>query len=286
MNVLFTGSSGLLSLIPLTALNKSKYKVCAIATNEVSDSELNAIQAGTLQSFSFNNSIPLINLNNNISSVISQIEKHQPDVIFVSCYNKLIPQSILSLAKLGAFNLHPSLLPRFRGPTPLFWQFRDGISDFGITLHRINSEFDQGNIVAYKIINMDDGVNIHEATKLIANIGSQLILDFLDVLNENKLNEISQDNSISSYQSFPTIEDYRVEVSWTAKRIYNFINAYKESNIFFLCEIDGREYKLVDALSYQTNVYTEIDGEKHLVEDDVITFACADIYIQCKIKID
>lgn len=286
MNVLFIGSSGLLSLIPLTALNKSKYKVCAIATNEVSDSEINAMQTGTLQAFSFENSIPLLNLNNTISSVSSQIEKHQPDVIFVSCYNKLIPQSILSLAKLGAFNLHPSLLPRFRGPTPLFWQFRDGISNFGITLHRINSKFDQGNIITYKIVNMDDGVNILEATKLIANIGSQLILDFLGELDENKLNEIYQDNNISSYQSFPTVEDYRVDISWTAKRIYNFINAYKKSNIFFFCEIDGREYKLVDSLSYQAKVYAEMDGNKYIVEDNIITFSCEDSYIKCKLKIN
>ena len=146
MNILFIGSSSLFSLIPLVELWQSNYTVCAVATNEISDNKFSTVTTGSLQEHSFSNSIPLINLNDSTTSVVSQIEIIQPDVILVSCYTKLVPESILILAKKGAFNLHPSLLPRFRGPTPMFWQLRDGISDFGVTLHRMDSGFDKGNI--------------------------------------------------------------------------------------------------------------------------------------------
>lgn len=284
MNIIFIGSSGVLSLTPLAVLLSSSHSVCAIATNEVNNNAFSAITKGTLQDFSFNHSIPLINLNDSVSSVVSQIEKIQSDVILVSCYDKLIPESIFSLAKKGAFNLHPSLLPRFRGPTPLFWQFREGLSVFGVTLHRIDPEFDTGNIVAAKKVTMDDGVSIHESIKLIAEVGSQLILDFLDDLNDHNINDIAQDNSVSSYQSFPTLDDYKVDMSWAAKRIYNFISAYKEPNVFFICNIDEKEYQLVDALSYQAKVYAVMGDENYLVKEDIIIFACDEGYIKCKLK--
>lgn len=284
MKILFIGSSGVLSITPLAQLYNSNHTVSGVATNDISNNEFSAITIGSIQSFAFDKLIPLINLNDGLSSVIAQIEKINPDVLIVSCYANLLPQQILSLSKLGAFNLHPSLLPSFRGPTPLFWQFRDGISDFGVTLHRMDSEFDKGNIVATKKIEIDDGINIQRVTKLIANVGSQLVLDFLDDLSENKFSEIAQNENVSSYQSFPTIDDYRVDISWTAKRIYNFIKAYHEQNVYFLCEIAGKNYNLVDVISYQAKEYSEMDGVNYVVVNDTVSFVCGDGYIQCKIK--
>lgn len=286
MKILFFGSSGLLSLIPLVTLLKSCHTVCAIVTNETSDNEFNVVTTGTIQSLAFNNSIPIIYLNKNIVTVLDQISQYQPDVIITSCYPHKVPDSILSIAKIGAYNLHPSLLPLFRGPTPLFWQFREGISDFGITLHRMNAEFDQGNIVAQKTVKMSDGVSIYDATSLIADVGSQLILKFLNDLNKNKINEQVQDESISSYQSFPTINDYRVSPSWAARRIYNFINAYNERGVFFLCEIERREFKLIDALSYQHTAFAEMDNKSYLVTGDEIFFACGSGFVRCKLNLD
>lgn len=284
MNILFIGSSGVLSLFPLIVLIEKNHAFCALATNEENSGVLSSITPNTLQSIAFENSIPLINLNNDASDIIKEIEQYQPDVILVSCYPRLIPHNILSKAKFGSFNLHPSLLPKFRGPNPIFWQFREGICDYGVTLHRMDSEFDKGNIVSQQKIKVHDGIHMQEAIKLIANVGSQLILDFLKDLNEDKTNEIAQDESVSSYQSYPIINDYRIDTAWTAKRIYNFIKAYHEPNVFFLCEIDGRDYKLVNALSYQTNAYAEMAGDKCVVAGDTITFSCGDGYIQCKFK--
>lgn len=286
MNILFVGSSGPLSLVPLQALISSNHSVCAIATNEDSHSDFNVVSSGTIQSLSFTHLIPLINLNKKIPDVVAEIESYHPDIILVSCYASLIPQELLSIAKIGAFNLHPSLLPKFRGPAPLFWQFREGIDDFGVTLHRMSAEFDTGNIVSQKKITMDDGVSHADATKLLANIGSELILMFLDNASENQFSEAAQDNALSSYQSFPTKDDFVVNISWPAKRIYGFIKAYKEPDVFFLCELDGDEFKLVDALSYQEIAYAEMGKERYVVDGVVITLACNNSYIQCQIKLD
>lgn len=289
MNILYIGSSSPLSLIPLQLLIKSQYRICAIAVDGDSNSEFNIINSGSIsiQSLAFDNSIPLVKLNQNFTGMDLKTSLFQPDIILVSCYARLIPQSVLSIANVGAFNLHPSLLPHFRGPTPLFWQFRKGIRDFGVTLHRMNSEFDTGNIITHRKVEMHDGINKHQATKRLANMGGELIIDFLRKVTKNNIHDIAQDNDLSSYQTYPTKDDYTVSTSWAAKRIYNFINAYKEAEVFFLCEVEGDKFKLVDAFSYQEIAYGDMGGNKrYIVEGDVITIACNNSYVQCQIKLD
>jgi len=283
MKILYIGSSGPLSLIPLQALINSKYTICAIAVDE-DNSEFNVINSGSIQSLAFEHSIPLIKLNETLTDVVLQISSYQPDIILVSCYARLIPQSIISAAKTGAFNLHPSLLPCFRGPAPLFWQFRQGTRDFGVTLHRMNSEFDTGKILSQKKVEMQDGINKYDATNLLASTGSKLILDFLDDVSKNNIHEVAQNNALSSYQSYPAEGDYTVSTLWSAKRIYNFIKGYKEAGVSFLCEVNGHNFKLVDALSYQEGACNNIGDNKIVTEGELITFSCLDGYIQCQIK--
>jgi len=284
MNILYIGSAGPLSLIPLQALINSKYAICAVAADKDNNGEFNVINSGSIQSLAFDNSIPLIKLNEKLTDVVLQISSYQPDIILVSCYSRLVPQSILSLAKTGSFNLHPSLLPKFRGPTPLFWQFHEGISDFGITLHRMNAKFDTGNILSQKKVEMHEGINKYDATTLLANAGSNLILGFLNDVSNNNTHEVVQDNALSSYQSYPTENDYNVSTMWTAKRIYNFINAYKGNGATFLCEINKQKIKLLDAYSYQEESYDNMNREEVLLQGDVIKFACQTGYIECQIK--
>lgn len=286
MKILYIGSLSPLSLIPLQLLINSKYKICAVAVDEDNNSEFNIINSGSIsiQSLAFDNSIPLVKLNENFTDMDSKISLFQPDIILVSCYARLIPQSVLSIANVGAFNLHPSLLPLFRGPTPLFWQFREGISDFGVTLHRMNSEFDTGNIISQTKVEMHDGINKYEATKLLANMGGKLILDFIRNVTKNNIHDIAQDNDLSSYQTYPTKDDYTVSTSWTAKRIYNFIKGYKESGVSFLCDVNGTKFELLDALSYQHEPYNNMGGKKFVLENNLITFSCQSGYIQCQVK--
>lgn len=286
MKIIYIGSSGSFSLIPLQALINSKHEVCAVVFDDDINSGFNVATPNTIQSLAIHNSIPLIRFNKNYTKVHSQLGSFQADVIIVSCYARKLPQSILSIATKGSFNLHPSLLPCYRGPTPLFWQFREGVSEFGITVHRMDEEFDVGNIVSQKRVMIQDAVSVNQATDFLASIASDLILQTLDDIENNCIIERPQNNLAASYQSFPKIDDYTVSTSWTAKRIYNFINAYKEINVSFSCEVNGKVFRLINAYSYQDEHYTNMSGNTVLLEGDKITFSCQDSYVQCQIKTD
>lgn len=289
MRIIFIGSSAPLSLIPFQALIESNHHICALAFDDNdhdNNSHFNIINSDSIQSLALNHSIPFIKLNKSYQYATSQIREYQPDIILVSCYARRLPQSITSLASKGCFNIHPSLLPLFRGPNPIFWQFKEGVTDFGVTLHRVTPEFDAGNIISQKYVQMDDGVNINEATKKIAEVASNLMLVTLDNIEKKQLHETAQDNKSSSYQSYPTEKDYTVSRKWAAKRIYNFINAYKSSDVIFLCDIGKSRVKLVNAYSYQVEPYDYMNGRKEVLDEGVITFSCNTGYIRCRVKID
>ena len=285
MKIIYIGSSSPLSLIPLKFLIKSDHEVCAVAVDNDRNSDFNVITSSSIQSLAFNNSISLISLNTNCLNASSKIEEFQPDVIIVSCYARRLPQSILSLARKGSFNVHPSLLPKFRGPNPLFWQLREGVKEYGVTLHRMTNDFDAGDIISQKKVNIDDGLYIDDVTDMLASQAADLIIDTLGDIESDSLVELTQNKKHSSYQSNPEKDDYTVSTSWTAKRLYNFINAYKGLDVYFLCDIYGEKYKLTDAFSCQEVPHKNMNNKSIVIDEEKITFSCKDGYIQCGFKV-
>ena len=146
----------------------------------------------------------------------------------------------------------------------------------------MTDEFDAGDIISQQAISMPDGINKNGATEILADVASKLMLQTLDSI-EN-LSETKQANELASCQSYPLESDYSVSTLWPAKRIYNFINAYKGNGVSFLCEVDGNEFKLIDALSYQEEPYNGMAGKIIVLEEDNITMACMNSYIRCKVR--
>lgn len=83
---------------------------------------------------------------------IERIREIKPDVLFSFYYRNLLCDDILNIAPQGAFNLHGSLLPKYRGRAPLNWVLVNGESETGVTLHRMVNRADAGNIVAQKSV--------------------------------------------------------------------------------------------------------------------------------------
>ena len=277
MKIIYFGSDNPFSQIPLVSLINSKYDVCAFAYDDI-DSDFSVINSNSIQSIASQNAIPLIKLGRDYNKILPQLKSYQPDIILVSCYARLLPSSIIEIAKEGCFNVHPSLLPSFRGPVPLFWQFREGVEYFGVSLHRVTSRFDSGNIVAQINVKMEEGINKTAATNLLAHKSVGLIFKMLDDIEHGSLLEIPQDETKASQQPFPRKNDYFINVSWTAKRVYNFINAYKGNGVNFICEVDKKKYDLIDAYSYQNKYYDESVEQ----DENTLVLSCRNGYVLCE----
>jgi len=294
VNILFIGSSGALSSQPLKKIIDSKYALSAIACdrlqsdgfqfkNNIVDIPLYNLDSESVAALAQFHNIPLIELTHNYEKNIPSFKALNLDLIIVSCYARKLPESILRIPKLGSFNLHPSMLPAYRGPTPLFWQYRAGEKNLSISLHKITNELDAGNIILQKSFSKPNGISVFKAMSLIAEVAGDLLLDSLKRFENNNVNEIKQNNTLCSYQTLPTAKDYFISSQWSAQRIYNFIRAYTLPNVIFICVINGITFKIARALSFNNE---QSINQAYILNDGQITLNCAAGIIQCQLAKD
>lgn len=150
----------------------------------------------------------------------------RPELIVVACFPRLFPESLLQLPRDGCLNLHPSLLPAYRGPVPLFWMARQGEERAGATLHFLDEGLDTGDIVAQTALPWPDGLAEAELTERCAAAGAELLQVAVNQLAQGQsLPRWPQPEAGSSYFPYPSAEDFVIPTRWPAPRAFNFLRA-------------------------------------------------------------
>lgn len=185
-------------------------------------------------------------------ATLERLAAYEPDVILVACFPYILPRNLLELPRLGCFNLHPSLLPAYRGPAPLFWQLRCGEERTGVTLHRMTEQVDAGDIVAQAAVALPNGLTGPEADALLAGRGARLVLETLPRLAEGALRPRPQREDDSSYFPWPAAGDFQVSTGWPARRAFNFIRGTAEWGRPHSITIGREQFFIERALSYST----------------------------------
>lgn len=174
----------------------------------------------------------------------SPLDESGADLVCVACFPWRLPPAWF--ADRTAVNLHPSLLPAWRGPAPLFWQLRAG-ARVGVTLHRLDAGIDTGPIVARRPVDLPEGTRTPEAEARLAAAGAGLLVA---ALMTGELPAEAQDESAATRQGWPTPADRRVPASWTARRAFDFIRGAERWGPFVV-ETDAALHPVRDALGHQ-----------------------------------
>lgn len=156
---------------------------------------------------------------------IDRIRSMAPDVIFSFHYRHMLNDAIISSASRGAFNLHASLLPKYRGRAPLNWVLANGERETGVTLHHMVKRADAGAIIAQSkvpIADHDDALTLHH--KMCAAAGELLANTLPDIRTGSDVAH-PQDESQASYVGRRTPEDGRIDWQLPAQRIHNLVRA-------------------------------------------------------------
>ncbi len=135
-------------------------------------------------------------------SINSIVKEFESDLILTATFDQIIPQSLIKLARIGAVNIHPSLLPDYRGPTPTHWVIINDEKETGITYHRLSSKPDMGPILRSEkllIGNRTDG----QLRKDLADLAERTVVDFCHQFIKGEVDERSQKKDEGSY--FPKI---------------------------------------------------------------------------------
>ena len=178
------------------------------------------------------------------AAAVAALEALRPDVACVACYTRRIPPPALAVPPLGFLNLHPSLLPAYRGPQPLFWQLRDG-APAGATVHYLDEGLDTGDIAAQTAVLLPDGLPGPDAERRLALAGLGLLCGVLDELAAGVVRR--QPQGPGSYRSAPTDDDFTLSTIWPARQAFNFMCGTADWGKPYRVEVNGRDEWLAAA---------------------------------------
>jgi methionyl-tRNA formyltransferase len=152
-------------------------------------------------------------------------EELRPDLIFSFYYRRLIPMRLLDLAPLGAFNMHGSLLPKYRGKAPVNWAVLNGEDHGGATLHHMVAKPDAGDVVDQERVPIGERDPAAVVMRRVVAAARQVLERRLEQLLAGTAPREPQAAAAATYFGGRTPEDGRIDWRWPARRSFNLVRA-------------------------------------------------------------
>lgn len=183
-----------------------------------------AAAAGTTTDLAGRHHLPVFHLPADDPTVVAQrLAALAPELGIMACFPRALPMALAGLPALGTVNVHPSPLPRYRGPAPLFWQLRDGVDTLWVTLHRVTAGFDAGEVLGRRSLALPVGAGGGTLDRLLAAAGVAAVAELVAALQAGPWTGEPQDEAAASYQPWPTAADFMVDTAWSAGRAFAFM---------------------------------------------------------------
>ena len=173
---------------------------------------------------------------------LDELKELKPDVIVVVAYGLILPKELLDIPTYGCINLHPSLLPRYRGCAPMERCLLSGDKESGICIMKVDEGLDSGDIIDIYKCDIDKNMDIQELKEKFSIIGANMMLKTIEKLEKGEnLNYIKQDDSLATFTDKITNEDAKID--WqndSVITIHNKIRALNDSVGVYLYHNNNR----------------------------------------------
>lgn len=147
----------------------------------------------------------------------------EPDLIVTAAFGQILPKSLLDAPKLGAINVHASLLPKYRGGAPIHQAIIDGEKETGVTIMYMAPKLDAGDIISQQAIEIEPNDNVESMHDKLSFLGADLLKKTLPEIINGTNDRIEQDDSKATFASNISREDERIDWTQSAEQIYNHI---------------------------------------------------------------
>ncbi|WP_032514420.1 MULTISPECIES: methionyl-tRNA formyltransferase [Prochlorococcus] len=267
MRIVFWGTPEY-SLASLDILNKSKHDVIAVVSQpDKKRSRGNKLISSPVKTFAKNESIKIYTpetIRGNIP-FINELKSLSCDLFIVIAYGKILPKEILEIPKLGCWNAHASLLPRWRGAAPIQWSLMKGDEFTGVGIIKMNEGLDTGDLLSEEKIKIDNNDNLNTLSKKLSILSAKLFLKATSLLEENinkNINsQLKKQNTLGreiTYARMIEKSDYKVDWSSESFKISQKIKAlFPRANTTFR----GKNLKIIKIKVLSTH---EIKNKKYL----------------------
>lgn len=155
--------------------------------------------------------------------IVDTLKDINPDVICVVAYGKIIPKEILEIPKYGCVNVHPSLLPQYRGSAPIQWAILNGDKETGVTTMYLDEGMDSGDIILQTKTLIDKDETSGELWDRLSKIGAELLVETLEKIENKTAPRIKQPKE---FTLAPMLEKSQAKIEWeskTAQEIKNLV---------------------------------------------------------------
>jgi len=223
MKVVFFGSSRF-SVPPLQSI--SSFVSCVVTRKSKPKGRGYSLEETEVRREAISLQLPVIEIDSFKDEAIKELENLKPDLFVVASFGLMIPKWVLDIPSIGPINIHPSLLPRHRGPSPIQWAIWNGDAETGITIMRINEKMDAGNILYQERMAIEPGDNAYVLSERLSRRSAEILPGFLNEIAVNGLEEgLAQDNNRATFTPILTKEMGRIDWSKSAVEILRQVRA-------------------------------------------------------------
>ena len=149
-----------------------------------------------------------------------------PDFVLVAAYGRLVPARLLTMPMLGFLNVHPSLLPAYRGPAPVVTALLEGQQTTGVSLMLLDEDVDTGPLIAQRLLRIKEEDTVESLTRRLFHLGAELIRETLPLWLKGQIDPIPQDPSRATYTKKLTRGDGQISWEMSGEEIYRKYKAF------------------------------------------------------------
>lgn len=241
----FLGSSRL-SVIVLDELEKSGLlPACLITTPDKPQGRKLIMTPNVVKTWALQHGIKVYDPSKIDNATIEALKKDSCDVFIVASYSKLLPKALIDIPVRKTLNIHPSLLPKYRGAAPLPSAMLDDTKHTGVSIMRIDEEMDHGPLVGIKEVTVTEWPTYENFEEMMAREGARLLASILPDWVSGKIEEVPQDHASATYTKKMTKEDGLINFADDSYLNFRKIQAYHSwPQAYFFIEHTGRKIRV------------------------------------------
>ncbi len=198
------------------------------------------------------------------------IKELQPDVIVVAAYGKILPKEIIDFPKYGCINVHASILPKYRGASPIQHAVLNGESETGVTTMQMDVGLDTGDILLCEKIPIDIDDTSFSMFEKLSNLGANLIVKTLKAVENQEITPIKQDDSKATYTKMIDKSLCDIDFSKSAREVHNLVRGLYDwpvANTYF----EGKKLKI-----FKTKLSDFSGNPGEVLSTNPLVIGCAD----------
>ncbi len=267
MRIVYLGTPDF-SVLPLKRiLEGGKHDVVGVVCNKDKPvGRKKVMTAPPVKVFALENNLPVFQYDKIRLEGVEDLKKLNPDIMITCAFGQILSQEILDIPKLGVINIHASLLPKYRGASPIHYAILNGEKTTGITIMKTDIGIDTGDILLQKAIDIDKDQTCGELFDRLSVLGAECINEALDKIDSGCAVFTKQDESRATLTKMIKKEQAMIDWNKPAKDVFNQIRAFNPAPIAYTT-LGGLPFKIYSAKIVNVNglAGSVIDNKNQLI---------------------